>query len=411
MGDSYVQANPDSTGKKIDTTELDVGLNTVERQRIVLAGAAAAALVEPISTDPAGAEFALPVRNIPSGTQAVSAAALPLPANAAQEDGGNLAALVANTPTVGQKASSASSPVTLASDQSQDAFITGAAAQSTLGNNAMLASPGTAAIDTLAGFPVSMRSFFCQVIGGAGITSGAVIFEGSNDGTAFVPLTWYDDAAVTGATINSATTISANANRFFSGKITYRYIRCRISTGFNGGTIQVITRLSPVDYVPRVTTVASSAGTLNAAVSQVTASNLNCTAYLAAGNNLIGDVGFQYRNNSTGAATTAAVNSGASTAASTIKSGGGRMVGWTLTNNTASARSVKIFNATSVTMGTTSAMFEINLPPNGQSELDLPGGAGFSSGLMWAVTAGKGLTDNTSIGLAANDVTGAVFYQ
>ena len=36
MSDSYVQTLPDSTGKKIDTTELtDDALNVVERQRVV----------------------------------------------------------------------------------------------------------------------------------------------------------------------------------------------------------------------------------------------------------------------------------------------------------------------------------------------------------------------------------------
>ena len=43
MADQYVQVTPDSTGKKIDTSEIVVGSNTVERQRIVLADNATAA--------------------------------------------------------------------------------------------------------------------------------------------------------------------------------------------------------------------------------------------------------------------------------------------------------------------------------------------------------------------------------
>jgi hypothetical protein len=42
-------------------------------------------VVEPLNANPAGTEYALPVRNIPSGTQPVSAAALPLPAGAAAD--------------------------------------------------------------------------------------------------------------------------------------------------------------------------------------------------------------------------------------------------------------------------------------------------------------------------------------
>lgn len=37
MSDAYVQINPDSTGKKVDSSELIVSGNTVERQRLVLA--------------------------------------------------------------------------------------------------------------------------------------------------------------------------------------------------------------------------------------------------------------------------------------------------------------------------------------------------------------------------------------
>jgi hypothetical protein len=37
-------------------------------------------------------------------------------------------------------------------------------------------------------------------------------------------------------------------------------------------------------------------------------------------------------------------------------------------------------------------------------------GHGVSTGIMWAVTSGIGLTDNTTISLAANDVTGFIDY-
>lgn len=42
MADAYAQIAPDSTGKKVDTEELAVGANTVERQRVQVAGKAAA---------------------------------------------------------------------------------------------------------------------------------------------------------------------------------------------------------------------------------------------------------------------------------------------------------------------------------------------------------------------------------
>jgi hypothetical protein len=38
MSDQYVQILPDNTGKKVDTEEVFVGTNTVQRQRVQIAG-------------------------------------------------------------------------------------------------------------------------------------------------------------------------------------------------------------------------------------------------------------------------------------------------------------------------------------------------------------------------------------
>ncbi len=131
---------------------------------------------------------------------------------------------------------------------------------------------------------------------------------------------------------------------------------------------------------------------------------------LPAGTNLAADVGLQVRAGATGAATPSAIMSPATPAGASIKASGGKIIGGMLTNNTASARSVKFFNATAVTMGTTAAAFEIDLPPNATMPINLPLGAAFATGIMWAVTAAKGLTDNTATGLAANDVTGVILW-
>ena len=62
MADGQVQVAPDSTGKKIDTSELTVGANTVERQRVVIAGdtgATSLAYVGTPSTDGDAGDLAL----------------------------------------------------------------------------------------------------------------------------------------------------------------------------------------------------------------------------------------------------------------------------------------------------------------------------------------------------------------
>ena len=77
MPDGTVQLAADSTGKKVDTSELTVGANTVERQRIVIADdSVAAALAKIINSAPAGTEYALVVRPI-DPAEAAQGAALP----------------------------------------------------------------------------------------------------------------------------------------------------------------------------------------------------------------------------------------------------------------------------------------------------------------------------------------------
>src|SRR6266403_3247181 len=67
-----IQVPPDSTGKKVDAVSMDVGADTVYRQRIVIAdntGTATFAML--LSAAPAATDVGLVVRNIPSGTQSI----------------------------------------------------------------------------------------------------------------------------------------------------------------------------------------------------------------------------------------------------------------------------------------------------------------------------------------------------
>ena len=157
----------------------------------------------------------------------------------------------------------------------------------------------------------------------------------------------------------------------------------------------------PVQF-PAAQAVTVSSGTITA--------NQGTMAALPAGANAIGDVGVQYRANATGAASLVAVMSPATPAVGTIKGSAGRLVGWQMQNSSASLRSVKIFNATAPTLGTTAAVFEIDIPAGGRTDIENIGGVGFATAITWSVTSAKGLTDNTATGLAANDVSGAFFF-
>ena len=64
MSDQTIQVPPDGVGKKLDTEQLTVGANTVQRQRIQIAGAADTEIVKVLATTPSGSEQGLVVRPI-----------------------------------------------------------------------------------------------------------------------------------------------------------------------------------------------------------------------------------------------------------------------------------------------------------------------------------------------------------
>lgn len=174
------------------------------------------------------------------------------------------------TPTLGQKVSSGSSPVVIASDQSTlstflpDLFVTGQAAQSTAVNNILLVNSGAGSTDA-SGY----RSASVQITSTA--TAGTLIFEGSNDNVNFQTIPVYNQLTLTGTPI--AAGISATASQIiYTFPIQARYIRLRISSSLTGGSVQAFTRLSQAAWSPTITQ-----------VGQNTNSNLNVSATIASG--------------------------------------------------------------------------------------------------------------------------------
>lgn len=322
-------------------------------------------------------------------------------ATSALQTSGNLSLsnIDGKVPTNGQKASANSLPVVIASEQSQDVMIIGQAAQSSLGNNILLFTAGTGSIDTTINTNSSYRSFHCQIIASAGISAGQIIFEGSNNDVTFHTIPWYDDAVVTGAVISTAIAIAANTNRFFSGKIGYRYIRCRISAGFTGGTVQAITRFSSSDYIQRVLNVTQTTGGSFATT---------LSSSLPSGTSAIGDMGLQYRANATGAASRSHLVSAANTNPTVIKASAGRLLGWTLANTTASFIYLKLHNQSGAPVAGTNVFMTLAIPPNSVIQQNLPGGIAFSTGIGITTVTGAADADNTAVGLQA--IVGELFF-
>ena len=216
---------------------------------------------------------------------------------------------------------------------------------------------------------------------------GTLQFEVSMDGENWIATSVTTSLTSAGAIVSSAT----SPGLWFGSTAGATQVRVRASA-WTSGAADVLIKLSD-DPMLIFSVPLGAAG-----------------APAAAGTALIGDVGIQYRANATGAASMHSVLSPLTPAGTVVKASAGRVVGVMLTNSAASLRSVKLFNATAATMGTTSAAFEIDIPANGTFMFNLEGGMAFTTGIVWAVTSAKGLTDNTATGLAVNDVSGVIFY-
>lgn len=116
-----------------------------------------------------------------------------------------------------------------------------------------------------------------------------------------------------------------------------------------------------------------------------------------------------YPTTATGAASTAKIASAATTNATIVKAGAGRIVGFVLCNTSAAFKFVRIYNkAAAPTVGTDSPAVIIGLPPNSTITRSLEGGVGYSIGIGYAITNLVGDLDATAV--AVNDVIGAIYY-
>jgi hypothetical protein len=272
--------------------------------------------------------------------------------------------------------------------------LTGAAVQTATVNN-ILESPSGATGTNVEGY----RSASVQVVSTG--TGGTFIFEQSNTGLAsdWQPVVVKNSALTTGAVIAAAITASASSI-IYRFPIGARFIRLRIATTITGGSIQAFSRLSTEPYTDIVQNIGQpTAGSLNATIA---------SPVLAAGTALSNDVGIQVRANATGAGSFANLLSPATPAGQVVKSGAGRIFAIIATNTGAAVRYLKLFNATSITPGTTAATYQYAIPANGIIQIEVPVGWSHGTGIVAMVTGGQPLTDNTAI--TANEVTGVIVF-
>ena len=132
------------------------------------------------------------------------------------------------------------------------------------------------------------------------------------------------------------------------------------------------------------------------------------TGSIAAGTNLIGDVGHQYRGNATGAASGAHLVSAATTNATIVKASAGRVLGWALANTNAAWRYVKLHNQITTPTAGTGVVRTIAIPPNGLAQMKLEGGITFATGIGLTTVTGSADADTAAVGVG--DIVGDIFF-
>ncbi len=166
--------------------------------------------------------------------------------------------------------------------------------------------------------------------------------------------------------------------------------------------------IRPTSVIPLPVELIRGVATATQPVSGTVTANIG-TGSIAAGTNAIGDVGTQYRANATGAATTFKFASGTTVNNVLILTGARRLLGWQLTNTTATFRYFRFYNKATAPTSGESPTFIVGIPPNSQVNFNMEGGISMPLGLGIACTGGVADTDATVT--SNNDVVGTVFYS
>ena len=357
MADQYIQVQPNSTGLKVDTTELTVNGQTVERQRINIA-------------DSVNAEY---LANV------TSAGALQVDGSAVTQifkltDGTNTANVTAGD--TGENA------LMIARTRHEVAFSTTTA-------------QGVAATDCTNYAWVSVQ------IQGQG-TSSTVNFQCSNDN-----LNWYTLELSNSNTANGIPVSSATTTGIFHGPLFSRYFRLNV-TGISAGTTQGTIEFLTMPVAPLVigAQVAQS-GTWSVQASQSgtwtvqPGNTANTTPWLTS--NIPA---------TSGGLTGTHLVSAATTNATSVKTSAGQVFNIQGFNvNTSSPRYLKIYNkASAPTVGTDTPIAVYLIPPNYSGVVcEISNGLACSTGIAFAITGGIADTDATAI--AASEVVINLQYK
>ena len=111
----------------------------------------------------------------------------------------------------------------------------------------------------------------------------------------------------------------------------------------------------------------------------------------------------------TGGATMWHTASAASTNATVIKAGAGKVTGWYIYNSNGSARKVAFHNTSGTPAAGSAVYFSVPIPALSAANCPFPAGIDFPAGI--AITTTTGLPDNDTVAVAANDLIINILYK
>jgi hypothetical protein len=299
---------------------------------------------------------------------AVSAASLPLPADAATET--TLAAINTKIPAIGQAVMASSQPVVIASNQSAVPVSLPAAVLSSY------SQAGVITINTdllvLDCSSVEAVSIQCTSMG----TTGVVTPAWSNDNATFVNASIMTQAGVAAATFNAA--------GLWTTPVIARYLRLRLTTATTAGTTTLsVHRLSQANALPVVSQPVAVAGTVPVSGTLTSAGTTTNTPVTP---------------------TTTFTNSAATNNAAFLKASAGTVWSISAFNAGASPVYVKYYNQTTApTVGTSVPVLVVSVPAT--QTVMIGGGSNgirFATGIAIAIVTGAADSDNTAV--AVNQV-------
>ena len=302
----------------------------------------------------------------------------------------------------GSALSANSAPVVIASDQTP---VQTSGATSALSTAAW--TSGTAVNTALTLTTTVYSTVTVAMANTSTMTGGVLTFEASPDAGA----NWY---SITLSRVDSYTTetfytLNAVANRAWSTSIDgFNSFRVRLSTviaGTGTATIKMVAVSGSIE--PIVTVGQSAAVLLQMTPVQTTAANLQTTATLATGTNVIGKIIPSAA--SSGGATSFTLISAATTNSSLVKASTGTLYMLSASNSTATVAYIKIYNkVTAPTVGTDTPVFTFMVPANGAVMVPIPSvGVNFAAGIGFALTGLATTADTTAVALNQIQVNGA----